>query len=273
MPEQPGCGLLVREYISAVSAVRRSAGEGAEEIFSSPKVQMMRITDKYLTDAPMAPTEVILREMPQVVGAVCCFAGFLCADGTSAEAAERLRAEAARAAAAKQRCEAAEYEAKRARAAARAELRALGAVIIGDNGSDLEDDIDDDGNEVKREGDAAEVAAGEGMGDVAAGTMLSCMSLAKVVDVFVQSRPDAPEAKALETMMKFDAAANSGQKDRGAAAANAAIMAVHMPQVCLHSGRVPVGADRGALVAAMELSHRLHARAHLLCVPAWAVCL
>lgn len=247
--------------ISTVSALRCVAGEGAEEIFSSPKVQIMRITDKYLTDAPMAPTEVIFRELPQVVGAVCCFAGFLCADGTSAEAAERLRADAARAAAAERRREAAECEAKRARAAARAELRALGAVITEDNGSDLEDDIDDGGNEVKREGDAGEAATGEASGDeedAKAGAMLSCVSLAKVVDVFVQCQPDAPEAKALESLMKFDAAANSGRKDRDAAAASVNIPTVHMPQVCLHSACAIVGAGRHEREACWWLRWQCH---------------
>ena len=202
---------------SVVPRVIARAGEATDELFSSPKVQIMRITDKYLTDAPVAPTDVILRELPQVVGAVACFAGYLCAEGTSAEAAELLAAHAAGAAAAAQTRAAAESAAKRAVAEERAELRAAGAVIVGDHGSDLEDDV----------ADVPEVhAAGD---DVAVRRrLLSCVSLAKVVDLYVQAQPFAPQAKALASLLKFDDAADSECS-----------RTVHMPQVRWPSLRGP----------------------------------
>ena len=220
---------------SVVPRVIARAGEATDELFSSPKVQIMRITDKYLTDAPVAPTDVILRELPQVVGAVACFAGYLCAEGTSAEAAELLAAHAAGAAAAAQTRAAAESAAKRAVAEERAELRAAGAVIVGDHGSDLEDDVADV-PEVHAAGDDVAVhAAGDERAVHAAGDdvavrrrLLSCVSLAKVVDLYVQAQPFAPQAKALASLLKFDDAADSECS-----------RTVHMPQVRWPSLRGP----------------------------------
>lgn len=200
------------------------AGQAMDEIFSSPKVQMMRITDKYLTDAPMAPTALILREMPQVVGAVCCFADFLCADGTSAEAAEKLRADAAHAAAdAKHRAAVARAFRQR-QVEERAALRAMGAVIPRDTGSDLEDDLEEEEGEAAAMGAAAAVE-GEEEG---AGEMLSCVSLAKVVDMYVLSRPNAPEAQALSALLKFEGV---DEDERGRNAEVPLDNSVHMSQV------------------------------------------
>eukprot|EP00892_Ulva_mutabilis_P012185 jgi/Ulvmu1/9339/UM050_0089.1 len=192
------------------SEKEKNGGEATDELSSSPKVQIMRITDKYLTDAPVAPRKIILHELPQVVGAVVCFADYLCDDGTAAEAAERLVAAAAAADAAARQRAADERAAKRRVAEERAALRAQGAVIAGDNGLDLEDDSDEEEvvmvEEVAAEVPAAPVVAEGGEGE----RLLSCVSLAKVADMYVQARPFAPQAKALESLLKFDDGAEEG---------------------------------------------------------------
>jgi hypothetical protein len=61
-------------------------------LFSAPKVQISRVVDKYLSDAPSADTQQlgVFREQSEVVSALVCFADHLLETGTAAEYAEKL---------------------------------------------------------------------------------------------------------------------------------------------------------------------------------------
>jgi hypothetical protein len=61
-------------------------------LFSAPKVQISRVVDKYLSDAPSADAQQlgVFREQSEVVAALVCFADHLLETGTAAEYAEKL---------------------------------------------------------------------------------------------------------------------------------------------------------------------------------------
>lgn len=62
------------------------------KLFSAPKVQVNRVVDKYLSNAPCGNSHpmAIYQEMSEVVSALVCFANHVLEAGTSAEYATKL---------------------------------------------------------------------------------------------------------------------------------------------------------------------------------------
>lgn len=166
-------------------------GGCADQLFSAAKTQISRILKKFLPDAPAghkSPTE-IQTEQTQVVAAITAFAQFLCADGTAAEAAERLRKQAADSAAARRAAEAAARQQRRNEKAERRAARARGELAAGDGASDLEDDsASEDEGALAQEIEDAEAS------------MLACLSLSKLMKDFVDAHETQPQGRALHTL-------------------------------------------------------------------------
>lgn len=66
------------------------------EMFSAPKVQILRIVEKFLGNCPEAESSIeeCMTEMAEVVAGVVCFADYLTRAGTCSEEAARLSTQA-----------------------------------------------------------------------------------------------------------------------------------------------------------------------------------
>ena len=144
------------------------AGDTTDELFSAPKVQLINLLNKHLTNAPSGNSSPcqIMGSMAMAVAAIVCFAEHIASSGTCMEEATRLAAER----------EAQQAQRAQRRAQRVEERRAEKQARAGPSGADgLEDAADLEDSDV----DEDDVAASDETG--AASQLLPAFALSKIM--------------------------------------------------------------------------------------------